>query len=339
MEYKEILEQARKNLGPYCKGCSVCSGTACRNTIPGPGAKGIGDTAVRNYQKWQEVRVVMDTIHENHPVDSSAELFGRKFSAPFFAGPVGAVKLHYSDVYTEEEYNNILVSACAKAGIAAFTGDGTNPQIMVEATKAVANQGGVGVPTVKPWNIGTLQEKLELVKQSGAFAVAMDIDASGLPFLKNMTPPAGSKSVEELKAVVEAAAGIPLILKGIMSVKGALKAKAAGAAAIVVSNHGGRVLDQCPSTAEVLPEIAEAVGKDMTILVDGGIRSGVDIFKALAMGANGVLIARPFVTAVYGGGADGVEVCIKKLKEELCDTMAMCGAGSIAEISRDMIRK
>ena len=96
-------------------------------------------------------------------------------------------------------------------------------------------------------------------------------------------------------------AGAPLILKGIMTVKGALTAKEAGAKAIVVSNHGGRVLDQCPSTAEVLPAIVEAVGQEMTVLVDGGIRSGVDVFKALAMGADGVLIARPFVTAVYGG--------------------------------------
>ena len=336
MEYKEVLEQARKNLGPYCKGCVVCNGMACRNTIPGPGAKGVGDTAIRNFQKWQEIRVNMDTICENRPIDTSVELFGRRFAAPFFAGPVGAIKTHYSEVYTEEEYNDILVSACAAAGIAAFTGDGLNAQIMVEATKAVAKQGGIGVPTVKPWNKETIEEKMALVRESGAFAVAMDIDAAGLPFLKNMTPPAGGKSVEEMKEIVKLA-GAPLILKGIMTVKGALKAKEAGAKAIVVSNHGGRVLDQCPSTAEVLPAIVEAVGQEMTVLVDGGIRSGVDVFKALAMGADGVLIARPFVTAVYGGGAEGVAVYIKKLSDELADNMAMCGAHTIGEITRDMI--
>lgn len=336
MEYKEVLENAKKNLGPYCKGCPVCNGMACRNTIPGPGAKGVGDTAIRNFQKWQEIRVNMDTLCENRPVDISTELLGKKFAAPFFAGPVGAIKVHYSDLYTEEEYNDILVSACAAAGIAAFTGDGLNPQIVVEATRAVKKQGGMGVPTVKPWNMETIEEKMALVKAAGAFAVAMDIDAAGLPFLKNMTPPAGGKSVEEMKEIVKLA-GVPLILKGIMTVKGALKAKEAGAKAIVVSNHGGRVLDQCPSTAEVLPAIVEAVGQDMTILVDGGIRTGVDVFKALAIGADGVLIARPFVTAVYGGGADGVAAYIKKLSDELSDTMAMCGAYRIEDISRDMI--
>ena len=177
---------------------------------------------------------------------------------------------------------------------------------------------------------------MQLVKEAEAFAVAMDVDAAGLPFLKNMTPPAGSKSVEELKTIVDDA-DLPFIVKGVMTVKGALKAKEAGAAAIVVSNHGGRVLDQCPATAEVLGEIAEAVGDSMKILVDGGIRSGTDIFKALALGADAVLICRPFVTAVYGGGEEGVKGYIEKLAGELADTMAMCGAHSLKEISKDMI--
>ena len=78
-----------------------------------------------------------------------------------------------------------------------------------------------------------------------------------------------------------------------MTVNGAKKALEAGASGIVVSNHGGRVLDQCPATAEVLPAIADAVGGKMTILVDGGIRTGMDVFKALALGADAVLIGRP----------------------------------------------
>lgn len=338
MNYNEVLQNARKCIdSSKCKACPVCNGLACRNTIPGPGAKGVGDIAIRNYQKWQEIRVQMDTLHENVPVDMSVELFGRKFSYPFFAGPVGAVELHYSDAYDELTYNKILVSACADNGIAAFTGDGLNPQVMVGATDAVAAAGGVGIPTVKPWNLPLIMEKLELVKKSGAFAVAMDVDAAGLPFLKNMQPPAGSKSVEELTEIVKGA-GIPFIVKGVMTVRGALKAHAAGAAAIIVSNHGGRVLDQCSATAEVLEEICHAVGGGMKVLVDGGIRSGVDTFKALALGADGVVIARPFVTAVYGGAEEGVKVYIEKLAGELEDTMKMCGAEKLSDITRDMVR-
>lgn len=336
MTYDEVLKSARGNMGPYCKVCPVCNGAACKNQMPGPGAKGVGDNAVRNYQKWQEIRVNMDTIHENKPIDTSVELFGRTFKYPFFAGPVGAMTLHYGEKYDDLAYNNLLVDACAKGGIAAFTGDGTNAKVMEGATAAIKAAGGLGIPTVKPWNLETIREKMELVKASGSFAVAMDIDGAGLPFLKNLTPPAGSKTVDELRDVAEMA-GVPFIIKGIMTRRGALKAKDAGAAAIVVSNHGGRVLDQCPATAEVLEDIVEAVGGRMKILVDGGLRSGVDVFKALAMGADGVLLGRPFVTAVYGGAAEGVQCYIDKIGGELEDTMRMCGANTISDITRDMI--
>ena len=129
----------------------------------------------------------------------------------------------------------------------------------------------------------------------------MDIDGSGLPFLKNMNPPSGSKSVKELREIIKYA-DVPFVIKGIMTAEGARKAVEAGAAGIVVSNHGGRVLDYTPATAWVLPEIAEAVKGKATVLVDGGIRTGLDIFKALALGADGVLIGRPFVMTPFGHG-------------------------------------
>jgi len=336
MTYQEILENARSCSGPYCKACPVCNGMACKNTVPGPGAKGIGTGFIRNYQKWQELCVNMDTICENKPVDTAAELFGRKFALPVFAAPVGAMTLHYGDKYNDLQYNDILVAACAEAGIAAFTGDGTNPAVMEATAEALKKNNGLGVPTVKPWDMATIQHKMDLVKAADPFAIAMDIDAAGLPFLKGLNPPAGSKTVDELKEIAKLA-GKPFILKGIMTVKGARKALEAGAAGIVVSNHGGRVLDQCPATAEVLPEIVDAVGGKLTVLVDGGIRTGMDVFKALALGADGVLIGRPFVTMVYGGGAEGVKVYVDKLQSELADTMAMCGAHSLSGIDRSMI--
>ena len=337
MTYSEVLASARECLSPNCKACPVCNGKACGNHMPGPGAKGIGDTAIRNFEKWQQIRVNMDTICPNGTPDTSVELFGRKFRYPFFAGPVGAVTLHYSDKYDDMSYNRVLVAACAENGIAAFTGDGTNPQVMRAACQAVGAAGGLGIPTVKPWDPETIREKMRLCKEAGCFAMAMDIDAAGLPFLKNLNPPAGSKTVEELSRIVEMA-GLPFIVKGVMTVRGARKACQAGASAIVVSNHGGRVLDQCPATAEVLEDIVEALrGTGVKVLVDGGIRSGVDVFKALALGADGVLICRPFVPAVYGAGAEGVKLFIEKIGGELRDTMAMCGAGDIASITRDMV--
>lgn len=336
MDYQEVIKNARGNIGPYCKACPVCNGAACGNTMPGPGAKGGGDLAMRNYRKWQEIRINMDTICEQKELNTEVELFGKRFAYPFFAGPVGAVKLHYGEKYTDQQYNEILLKGCADNGIAAFTGDGTDYNVMIEATAAICGLGGMGIPTVKPWDLDTIREKMELVKKSGAFAVAMDIDAAGLPFLQNLNPPAGSKSVDELKEIVKMAE-IPFILKGVMTPKGALKALEAGVQGIIVSNHGGRVLDQCPASAEVLPSIVKAVGGQMKVFVDGGIRTGVDVFKALALGADAVLIARPFVTAVYGGAEDGVRAYVNKLAAELTDTMKMCGAYTLEDISGEMI--
>ena len=338
MNYADVLNNARQCIGQYCKACPVCNGRACGGNIPGPGAKGIGTGFIRNYQKWQELCVNMDTICENKPVDTSAELFGKTFALPVFAAPVGAMQLHYGDKYDDLTYNDILVTACADAGIAAFTGDGTNPAVIQAAAGALKKNHGCGVPTIKPWNIDLVREKAELVGAADPIAVAMDIDAAGLPFLKNLTPPAGSKTVDELKEIVKLMNGKPFILKGIMTVNGAKKALEAGASGIVVSNHGGRVLDQCPATAEVLPEIAAALkGTGVKVLVDGGIRSGVDVFKALALGADAVLICRPFVPMVYGGAEEGVKLYIEKIGAELSDTMAMCGTENLASINRDMV--
>ena len=337
MNYQEMMENAKTCMGPYCKACDVCNGKVCRNQMPGPGSKGIGDTAMRNYDKWKEIRVNMDCLCKKKDTDTSFELFGKTFDYPIFAGPVGAVNLHYGDKMNDMEYNDILVSGCVKAGIAAFTGDGTNPDVVKAAAAAIAKVDGLGIPTIKPWNKETIDEKMAQVRESNAFAVAMDIDAAGLPFLKNMNPPAGAKSVKEMKEIIESA-GVPFIVKGIMTVEGAKKALEAGAAGIVVSNHGGRVLDQCPATAEVLKEIADVVKGQMKIFVDGGIRSGVDVFKALAMGADAVIIARPYVTSVYGGGEEGVKLYTDKIGAELADTMAMCGAGKLADINEKMVR-
>ena len=336
MDYKEVLEKARGNIGPYCKACPVCNGKACGNSMPGPGSKGPGNGAARNYDAWQKVFVNMDTICSNAAPDTSFKLFGHDFALPVFTAPIGALPMHYSDAYDDFAYNDILIPTAVECGSASFTGDGVDPEIMKRSAAAMAKVGGIGIPTIKPWNNEAVFEKLDVLNELGIFAAAMDIDGAGLPFLKAMNPNAGSKPVADLKAVIDYAK-MPFIIKGIMTVAGAQKAVEAGAVGIVVSNHGGRVLGQTRATADVLPEIAEAVAGKCVIFVDGGIRTGVDVFKALALGADAVLIGRPFVPAVYGGEAEGAKLLFAKLKAELVDTMTMCGAHSLAEITAEKV--
>ena len=334
MTYEEARLAARGNMG-HCHACPVCDGRGCKNSIPGPGAKGSGTVAVRNFEGWQNICLNLDTIAPDCGTDTSVGLFGEKFDLPVFAAPIGAVTNHYGDKFNEYEYTRIMAKGCREAGIAAFTGDGLN-EMFFEAGCAAMEYAGFAVPTVKPWHKDLVFKKLDYAKAKGAKAICMDIDASGLPFLKAMTPPSGSKSVAELREFVEYA-GIPFYLKGIMTVKGAEKALQAGAAGIVVSNHGGRVLDHTPATAAVLPAIADAVGGKMDILVDGGIRTGHDVFRAIALGAKAVLIGRPFVTMVYGGQEAGIAAYAARLKAELSDCMAMTGCATLADIDRSCV--
>lgn len=337
MNYNEILAAAKDKVGPYCKACPVCNGRACGNAMPGPGCKYPGATAARNFDKWQEIFVNMDTLCPNADPDIGFELFGKTFSAPIFAAPLGSIDMHYGSLYKDQEYNTILLKAAAEYGVAAMTGDGVNPDIMKAAADDMVKLGGIGIPTIKPWNKEFVFEKLDYLKGKGIFAVAMDVDGAGLPFLKAMNPNAGSKSVAEMKEIIDYA-GMPFIIKGIMTVAGAKKAVESGADAIVVSNHGGRVQGGVPSTAEVLPEIAEAVKGQIKIFVDGGIRSGVDVFRAIALGADGVLIGRPLLPMIYGGGEEGFKVYMDKIVGELKSTMTMCGAACLKDIDRAKVR-
>ena len=336
MTYNEILAAARDQVGPICRACPVCDGKACGNLIPGPGCKAPNNTAARNYAKWQEVLVNMDTLCPNATPDTSFRLFGWDFKAPIFIAPLGSLKLHYGEKYDDFAYNSILVPAAAEYGVAAFTGDGADPEIMKSSVEDMKKVQGIGVPTIKPWNKEAVFEKLDILNKAGVFAAAMDVDGAGLPFLKAMNPNAGSKSVPELKEIT-AYAKMPFIVKGVMTVRGAEKAIEGGASAIVVSNHGGRVLGGVPATAEVLPAIAKAVNGRVPVLVDGGIRSGVDVFRALALGADAVLVGRPVVPFVYAAGAEGLNVYLDKMIAELKDTMTMCGTPTLADLGPDNV--
>lgn len=123
-----------------------------------------------------------------------------------------------------------------------------------------------------------------------------------------------------------------LIIKGILNVDDARSASKAGADAIVVSNHGGRQLDGAPSTISVLPRIAEAVGSEVEVLFDGGVRSGQDVMRALALGARACLVGRAYVYGLGAGGEAGVATAIDILRKELSVTMALTGTRSVAEI-------
>ncbi|TCL93621.1 L-lactate dehydrogenase (cytochrome) [Rhizobium sp. PP-WC-2G-219] len=131
--------------------------------------------------------------------------------------------------------------------------------------------------------------------------------------------------------------GGPLILKGILDPEDARMAAKTGADAIIVSNHGGRQLDGAASSIAMLPRIVDAVGGDIEIHIDGGIRSGQDILKAVALGARGTYIGRPFLYGLGAGGKTGVRLALDILRKELDITMALCGKRDILNVNRDIL--
>ncbi len=338
MNFQEVIQNAKQNIGPYCKICVECNGIACRGKIPGPGGKGTGLGFIRNYQELKKIRLKMDTIYSPKAISTEVELFDKKFAAPIFVAPIGGVAMHYSNLYNDFTYSEAVLEGSLAANTCAFTGDCVQDAVFKETMQALKKVRGQGIPTIKPWSFKEVIERIRLVEDAGAFAFAMDIDAAGLAILAMQGKPVAPMSVNDLKEISKSTK-LPFILKGIMTVEGAKKALEANAQGIIVSNHGGRVLDETPSTIEVLPEIIKAVGDKMTVLIDGGFRSGLDVFKALALGAHGVLIARLFASAVYGGGPEGVKLYHQKLQAELKEAMLMTGASTLEEINSSKIDK
>jgi 4-hydroxymandelate oxidase len=137
---------------------------------------------------------------------------------------------------------------------------------------------------------------------------------------------------------IRSLAPLPTLIKGIVRADDALRAVEAGIDGIWVSNHGGRQLDGAIPSLDALPEIVDAVGEQCAIIVDGGVRRGTDVLKALALGADGVAIGRPQLYALAVAGADGVRRVVELLRDELSLAMALAGCPSLAEVERDLVR-
>ena len=127
------------------------------------------------------------------------------------------------------------------------------------------------------------------------------------------------------------------MIKGILSPEDARRAKSIGAQAVIVSNHGGRQLDGAAAAMDALPRIADAVGNDVELILDGGIRRGTHVLKALALGAKACMIGRPYLFGLAAAGEAGVDRALKLLKDEVTRDMALLGARNVGEIRRDMV--
>jgi 4-hydroxymandelate oxidase len=336
MDMKTLRKNAREKLKPFCRVCPVCDGVACAGEVPGMGGVGTGESFKENVKALARVKLNMRTLHDAKAPDISCEIFGKQLSMPILAAPITGSEYNMGGKVSEEDYAKAAISGSVAAGTLGMTGDGGNPLFYDAGIDAIKAEKGMGIPVIKPRENSIIVEMAAKAKQAGAPAVGMDIDGAGLVTMALMGQPVGPKTPSELRNIIEEVK-MPFILKGIMTPEEAEIACEAGAAAIVVSNHGGRVLDSTPGVAQVLPEIAKRVKGKVTIFADGGVRKGIDVLKYMALGADAVLVGRPIITGAFGGGADGVKLILETLANELKQAMILTGCEDLSQITPDVL--
>src|SRR6056297_2363286 len=328
---KEVITNARERMQGFCRVCPICDGRACAGEVPGMGGTGTGSSFKENLRALAQVKIQMRTLHSVYSTNTETRLLNRSLDMPILISPLGGVRYNMSSLISEDTYIESMVCVAENAGTLGGTGDGEVPEIFNAALHTLSAHPHTALPFIKPWAEQQLLKRIEELQSAGAEIYGMDIDAAGLITLKEMGLPVYPKPPKEIQKIVESS-DMQFVLKGIMTPDEALIAVDAGVHAIIVSNHGGRVLDHTPGTAEVLPEIVKAVQGRIPVLVDGGIRSGADVFKMLALGADAVMIGRPMAIAAIGGGADAVTKELLTLKTELQEVMTMTGTPDINNV-------
>jgi 4-hydroxymandelate oxidase len=332
---KEIRQKAREMMKGHCRVCKVCDGSRCVSGVPGMGGVGSGAGFRANSTALVKLRLNMRVIHGVAEPDTGIKLLGLDLPMPVLAAPVAGAGFNMGTKVSEKEYTYNVLAGCLEAGILGCCGEGPNSEIFEGGVAAIKELGGAGIPVLKPWQKEKLFARLETVQRAGAKIVGIDVDAIGLNPV-HLDTMFFSKTVAQLKEIVSAF-DLKIVLKGIMTTDDALAAIEAGVAGIVVSNHGGRVMEHTPGTAEVLPAIAQAVKGRLALLVDGGVRSGGDVLKMLALGADAVLIGRPLAWMAMGGGKDGVALYLERVKREFNTAMVLAGCRDLKEVGPRVI--
>lgn len=332
----EIRKLAKEKAGRICRVCRVCDGRVCAGEVPGMGGIGTGAGFIRNVDALASVKVNMRTLHGAGEPDCSISLFGHQLKLPVLGAPVAGVKINFKELIGEYELAHAMVGGCLDAGTLGMTGDGGDPEVYQAGIKVLHEVGGQAISVVKPGPNEQIIKKFKAAEEAGAVAVGIDVDAAGFVNMRLLGAPVGPKSQDELQELISSTK-LPVILKGIMTPDEARLAVKCGAAGIVVSNHGGRVLDHTPGVADVLSEIAESVKGELVVLADGGVRRGVDVLKYLALGADAVLVGRPLAIGAFGAGREGVKCVIDKLQSQLEVAMILTGCASLADMGRHVL--
>jgi 4-hydroxymandelate oxidase len=321
---------------PVCDGQSdrICSGQKFGASI-GFGGAGQGKTFEANYNSLQGYKLKMRVIKEHHEPEMSISLFGKEIAIPVMGASLSGVKVSMNDVSQEDSFYRGLLKGAMGAGSLGLVGNTPrSPDDL--GVRIVGENKGWGIPILKPQSQDRLIQLIQLAEEMDVIAVGVDLEGAGSTFWTSSSKRVYRKSEKDIKELVDSTEK-PMIFKGIMSIEDAVKVLDSGAKACYVSNHGGRVLDGGQGMAEVLPDIANEISGKIPILADGAVRTGYDVLKVLALGADVALIGRPLARLSVAGGEVAVKMYYNYVKEDLKRAMILTGCNNLEDANIDIL--
>jgi 4-hydroxymandelate oxidase len=296
---------------------------------------GSGQSFLNNFVALSKYRLKTRLITGHKEPDLETTFFGKKIAMPVLAASMSG--LSYVSKITEEEFAYAILEGARSAGTIGLTGHTSRDYNIHPGIEALKKVHGHGINIFKPQSQETLLDLIRQSEKEKALAVGVDIDGAGSVNFTRAGKPVFRKTIDELKEL-KRATSLPFIVKGVMCVEDALGAVEAGADAIGVSNHGGRVLDCTPGVADVLPDIVKALqksrkGRNVMLTADGAVRTGYDAIKLLALGADFVLMGRPLARLALQDGAEGVKRILGCVKADIKKAMIMTSCNNLEDIN------
>ena len=309
-----------------------------------------------NREKYRELRLRQHVLEDLSKLDCSITLLGQTMQSPILLAPTS----NHRFVHPEGEIATARGAGLAQTTMVLSSGANTSVEDVVKsATQPVWFQLYVAKDR------GLAKALIQRVEAAGAKALCVTVDSPldgprnrqnrvplvmppgvGYPHYEGIKEPATVVTLHEVRPQlldwrdiewIRSLTKMPVLLKGVMNAENADRGIRLGADGIIVSNHGGRCLDTQPATIEALPQVVEKVAGRVPVIVDGGIRRGTDVVKALALGATAIQIGRPYLYGLAVGGAEGVEHVIRILRQELLMAMAVLGKPTIQSLDRSVI--
>lgn len=331
------------------------------------GAAGDGITLARNTQAWQDIALRPRVLRSLAGGHTRTSLLGQTWPTPLLVAPMAYQRL----AHPHGESGMAMAAAAQGAGMVLSVLASETLETVAQRVRHEAGRGPLWLQLYWQRDQEQVRSLVRRAEDSRYEALVLTVDAplqgvrdaqreagfhlpTGVAAVNLPAPPgdeppmaAGESAVFDRRmahaptwaevAELCAMTRLPVLLKGITHPEDAWLAQQHGAAGIIVSNHGGRVLDTVPATATLLRDIVHTVGDSLPVLVDGGIRRGSDVFKALALGASAVLVGRPAWHGLACAGAQGAAHVLRLLRDELEATMALCGCATLGDLNDQYI--